>query len=257
MKYFSPKKTYLLFLLLVLVIIIISNKTKSINFDKFAEDFFISYLKVKLFLPEMVKNKRLLNDFEKTTLLRKWLYQNTVYANDNLSWEAQETYNFNSTLNLYLYYKQLKGGAKCNNIAYFFNKLLGKFGFISYSYHYGDLNAFNHVINLVEINYNNKKILILQDSTYNLTFLDKKNNPLDFFSLLKFIKNNELNEIKPSIINYQKRPILYNATTIYLETKPNSSDVIGNLHSLLKARLIENDKNNMLFKKIKKFTLNN
>lgn len=125
--------------------------------------------------------------------IRTWVYRNTVISG-NIKWKADETYNKN-IIWIYEYYRNARGGGKCNNISYFFRMILDYLGYISFEYHFGKIGGFNHVVNLVRVRQGSKYIFTVQDAYYNMSFYDKKNNLLDFFSMVDLIKMNRTDEI--------------------------------------------------------------
>jgi len=155
----------------------------------------------------LIKQKNILDDFQIANQLRDSVYKNTIWDENILRINAKQIYKFYESGKIYLYYKKNQGGGRCDNIAYFYQQILNNLGYRNYTYHFGNLNSYNHVINLIEIKIKNKEKLIVEDATYNLNFLNEENEPLDFFSLLKHVKEGKIDKIRISYY-HKKRKIL-------------------------------------------------
>lgn len=187
-------------------------------------------------------------------LLRVWVYDNTVVG-DGATWKAQETYGKNIFW-IYNYYRENKGGAKCNNVAYFYRLILTALKYRVFEYHFGDLNGFNHVINLVRVKENGKYIYTVQDAYYNMTFRDNEGKLLDFFRMRELIREKKYNQIYIDPLESEARrylvdightdirrlPVPYHIVNkseavMYLPT-PKPADMLNYYDMLLKSRAL-------------------
>jgi hypothetical protein len=99
------------------------------------------------------------------------------------------------------------GGVDCAGYSYALMKLYKEFGYRAFSYHSGRLDAFNHVITLVEIKYKGNKRLIIQDATFDAEYLNEKGEPYDFFRFINILQTKEYRHVK--IIQGNSPPHMY------------------------------------------------
>lgn len=102
---------------------------------------------------------------------------------------------YKGTNEIYQLFSQNSGGVDCSGSAYSLMRLYADRGYETYTYHSGK-KAFRHVITLVRINHRGKTILMVEDPTYNITYVNLKGNPLDFFEMLAFIKRRKFSSFK-------------------------------------------------------------
>lgn len=99
-----------------------------------------------------------------------------------------------STKEIFDIYKKQIGGVDCRGISYSLLKVYTDLGFEAYSYSAG-IGDFTHVIVLVNTEYKGKKILLVEDPFFNVTYTTPKGDPLDFIEMLKLIKQKKYGEI--------------------------------------------------------------
>jgi hypothetical protein len=134
-----------------------------------------------------------ISDIKKLHLLREWTSAHVVWGSDstNMNYEL-------SRKNLYKIFETFdksEGSVNCGLVSYILMKIYEEYGFEAYTYHSGSLDAFNHAVTFVKVNHNNKEILMIEDASFDLTFMDKNGNPYDFFDFIKTIKKGDKNNI--------------------------------------------------------------
>ena len=146
--------------------------------------------------------KTLSSDFDRTTFLRVYTGQLiSIGLLDDQTKQFYQSMDFDS-FSLSAFYARLKKDnlpAECGITTYFYIKLLQAFGFKAYQYSFGfkdkPYQRFIHSIALVEINFHGAKRLIIQDPYLNLTYRNKKREPIDFFEFLSLIKQKRYGDI--------------------------------------------------------------
>lgn len=138
-------------------------------------------------------------DFAVTSRLREYTYLNSPWSSNSLN-VKEEIWKKNSFQILDFVNKNIRG-LDCSGISTVLMKTYAEKGYESYAYHSGKLSgAFTHVITLVKIRHKGEDRLIIQDPTYNITYIDQKGDPIDFFVFLSLLKRKE----------YEKFSILHN-----------------------------------------------
>lgn len=135
-----------------------------------------------------------ISDFERVNRIRKWVYELSTWGIKPVSYEQRNLINWSTSLKMYDVFKKSKQAYDCGVYTVFLVKIYQLFGLESYVYDMGKEQQDYHSIVLVWINEWGKRKLIIEDPSYNLTYVDTKNEPMDFFELLRHIK--EKNEKK-------------------------------------------------------------
>ena len=127
-----------------------------------------------------------ISDLEKTSILRRWVSKNTQW--DGLNNVIPTEFDLDENARMY---KLLKKQPKllCQPIARILTQLYDLYEIKSYRYHFGLLEQWNHVFNLVQIKWKNKTILAIQDASFNIEYLNENGDPYDFFEFLQLLKN--------------------------------------------------------------------
>jgi hypothetical protein len=139
-----------------------------------------------------IKNPAI-SDIEKTNLLREWTSSQVVWGSDSTN--INHLFPDKSLPEMFETFDRAEGSVDCGIVSYVLMKVYEAYGYESYTYHSGSLDGFNHAITLVRVQSNNKKILMIQDASFDLSYLDKNGNPYDFFDFIKTIKNSRSNDI--------------------------------------------------------------
>lgn len=132
-------------------------------------------------------------EWKKVNIIREWVATNTPSSSDSLS--IQDTLWRNSPYEIYLKFFLNQGGVNCAGYSYALMKLYKEFGYKAFSYHSGRLDGFNHVITLVEIDYKKSRRLVIQDATFDVTYVDDNMEPYDFFEFLNMLKKRKYSSI--------------------------------------------------------------
>lgn len=132
-------------------------------------------------------------EWKNVNTIREWVATNTPSSSDSLL--IQDTLWRNSPYEIYLKLLLKGGGVNCAGYSYALMKLYREFGYKAFSYHSGRLDAFNHVITLVEITYKGKKRLVIEDATFDVTYMDDNMEPYDFFTFLDTLEKRQFESI--------------------------------------------------------------
>jgi hypothetical protein len=170
---------------------------------------------------------RHISDFEKVNKIREWVNEQTIWGTlpDN---EINTMINKKTSLEMYKYYlSHTEKAYDCGSYSVFLHKIYQLFGYESYIYDMGKDNQFRHTVVLVWIKDEGKKKLIIEDPSYNITYIDIKTNPLDYFQFIEYLKNDKKRVfLKKSIGKGQKMICKLNNTcnppsSKILKTHPN------------------------------------
>ncbi len=133
------------------------------------------------------------SDLDKIHCLRKWANKNIdrglvenqeKIVSDNKSlWEIIRSFNKD------------QGGVNCGRASTTLELIYDLFGYESYVIHIGKKSEDWHTVNLVKVNLDGKTVYVVEDVVYNLSFLDGRGRPLDYFGLLKLVKNNCFDDV--------------------------------------------------------------
>lgn len=135
------------------------------------------------------------SEFEKTCLLRDWAYGHLMYAAEAETqtvfdyWvgERDAAYNFTVLTDAY---KNYDGGGYCWGCAAYLSALLATFGFdaVTLDMKLPGANA-THAVTLVYLPGNG---WIIQDATYNMTYVDETGKPITVQDLMTMLKSGNM-----------------------------------------------------------------
>lgn len=162
-------------------------------------------VKERLFFFSIGKSYSNDSEWKNVNTIREWVSTHTPSSSDNLI--IQDKLWKNSPYEMYLKFSLQQGGVNCAGYSYALMKLYREFGYKAFSYHSGRLDAFNHVITLVEITYKGEKRLVIEDATFDATYIDDNMDPYDFFTFLELLQKKRYTSIH--IIQSNSPPHLY------------------------------------------------
>ena len=126
-----------------------------------------------------------------TSLVRDWAFSTTVIG-ENLEGPPFDT---NDASKMFDYFTIFRGGVSCGGATSFLKRVYEEIGWPAISYDMGIANKVTHVVTLVKTSDN--KILV-QDSTFNVTFYGPSIKlPYDFKDLFSAIKKQDFDFIFP------------------------------------------------------------
>lgn len=133
------------------------------------------------------------HEWKNVNTIREWVATNTPSSSDSLL--IQDRLWRNSPYEIFFKFSLKRGGVNCAGYSYALMKLYKEFGYKAFSYHSGRLDAFNHVITLVEISYKGKPRLVIQDATFDVTYTDDNMEPYDFWHFLETLEQKRFDSI--------------------------------------------------------------
>ena len=182
-------------------------------------------ISVNQFTPHMLMNliskeypeigKENITDFEKVNILRSWAYEHTDLGG-KIHLDSEPGFYQKKAPELYYYSLTDTGGVTaCSGVAVALNQLYVMYGYNSSYMAIGDPTA-SHALNLVQINQSGKIVYTVQDAYFDYTFVDKKNNPIDYFDMLNLLRVDQYSDIvikygtkKPSDLIFNKSLVDY------------------------------------------------
>jgi hypothetical protein len=131
-----------------------------------------------------------ISDYDKANILRQWSYEHTKASSKHNLLELDESFGFyiKNTEELFTAFSEYNGGVWCGGSAYVLSKLYQSYGYKAYTVDSGEVGVLTHVVTIVEIDYDGRKILSVQDPTFNITYENSSGIPYDYFELLKTLK---------------------------------------------------------------------
>ena len=145
--------------------------------------------------PEL-KSKNI-TDYQKVCILRNWA-ANVIDCSDyDLLLNKRPAHILLSAYEIYQFFDQNEGGVWCDGAALFFRKVLRLFDFEGYELAYGfhEPGGLNHTITLIKIQEGESEILSVQDAYFNTAYETSTGEPLDYFDLLRLLKEKRDDEI--------------------------------------------------------------
>ena len=140
-----------------------------------------------------------LSDWAKVNLLRRWAYQNSDVAMNNSCLIDNPDLRPQNAAEIFSKFQQDKGGVYCGGASVFLTKLYQLYGFDAYALNMGKPSlsqSLTHVLVLVKIRHNGQEILVVQDALFNNTYTHLDRTPLDYFELIKLLKNRQESQVK-------------------------------------------------------------
>ncbi|MCL4233498.1 MAG: hypothetical protein KJ042_03155 [Deltaproteobacteria bacterium] len=125
-----------------------------------------------------------LDEIERIHGLRRWVYSHGKWAND--SSDHIEILRQNA-LDLTLLFETNSGGVFCGGKAYYLNKISKIFGYRSRLISYGEIGVLTHTLSLIET----KRGHLIEDPTFNITYVDHNSNPIYFDQMIEILQNRE------------------------------------------------------------------
>ena len=143
-------------------------------------------------------NKKGISDFERVSLIRKWASRKIVSSNEEglLDYDRDLDFYHQDAATILAAFMKDKGGVWCKGSSYFLVKLYELFDYKAFFISVGDdESGFIHTFPLVEINRDGRKILSIQDASFNLTYIHADGRPMDYFELIELLKQRRHEDI--------------------------------------------------------------
>ena len=139
-----------------------------------------------------------ISDFEKVNLLREWAYANIDISSTKALLAQDNNYLFNSNNGYLLFsaFSEDRGGVWCYGAAIALMRLYIAYGFNASILDYGKLGVMTHVVTLVKINHDRRQRMVIQDATFNLTYVDPDGVPYDYHEFVKVLKKRQRDKIR-------------------------------------------------------------
>lgn len=156
-----------------------------------------------------------LSDFEKTNLLRDWAYANTVFGEDCFSdYYKPENSTIQNFVSLTEKFQNFELSAYCGGVSIYLALVYNVFGYEAMSldsavFSEDNMAMCSHVVTLCKIlDGNQDEKWIVQDATFNRTYVDADGTPLDIFELLNMLKEERDEDIYYIFGNTQGRRVV-------------------------------------------------
>lgn len=135
--------------------------------------------------------------YDKVNMLRQWSYEHTKASSKHNLLEEDKSFGFynKNVAELFTAFSQYKGGVWCGGSAYALMKLYQSYGYKAYTVDSGEVGVMTHVVTIVEIDFDGRKILSVQDPTFNITYENSSGIPYSYFEFLKMLKEHNHNNI--------------------------------------------------------------
>lgn len=139
-----------------------------------------------------------ISDFEKVNLLREWAYSNITASSSSalLAREKNYLFNYSQVHSLFSAFSEGKGGAWCYGAAIALMRVYNAYGFNASILDYGKIGIMTHVVTLVKINHDNGQRTVIQDATFNLTYVDPVGAPYDYHEFVQVLKERRSDKVR-------------------------------------------------------------
>jgi hypothetical protein len=139
-----------------------------------------------LIVREMSLESPGLTEWDTVNRIRDWAYANSDFASESALLDQDPRFRFHdrSALEIFMAFFQDRGGVWCGGAAFALMRLYTLFGFPASVLTYGHGDAMTHVVTLVRITVNGRPMTVVQDPTFNLSYVTDEDAPLDYFDLL-------------------------------------------------------------------------
>jgi hypothetical protein len=183
-------KFFKLFIVIILAILIIASVIRFVNSS------LILKFEIAFEYPQILSSNT--NDEKRVIILRQWAYEHIDWSSRSDLIDQNKSFGFYSKKiqDIYKAYSNDKGGVWCGGAAYSLMQLYKLYGYKSYTVDIGKVDVMTHVINLVEVKLNGKEVYMIQDPTFNVTYTDLNDTPIDYFDFLRLLKENKDDKIK-------------------------------------------------------------
>ncbi|MGE0480679.1 MAG: hypothetical protein AB7Q17_09425 [Phycisphaerae bacterium] len=160
-------------------------------------------LQARLYRDDPVIFSPTISDWERVNRLRRWAYSNTTWAYSYPALlevrEAARYYQLGAD-ELFSAFQRQAGGVYCAGASWAGMQLFQMFGYPTILLDLGDpVTQVSHVTAVVEIEHAGRLISVVQDVTFNLTYVDEWGLPLDYFAALARLRAGQTFRVRPSI----------------------------------------------------------
>jgi hypothetical protein len=171
-------------------------------------------------------------DYERVCILRRWAAQKINCATYSLLFDIRRPeFNLLSAYEIYQLFNNNIGGVWCGGANNFLRKIYKSFDFRAYNLNYGTPDAFTHVSTLVVVQCDKQNVMSIQDAYFDITYEYQNGKPIDYFSMLKLLKERRDSEIS----TVEPQPPLMRDFYIY------SGDIWTNLNGCTDVKEIDHD----------------
>lgn len=138
-----------------------------------------------------------LSDFGKVSALRHWAAERIDLSSESLFLTNNQSFQFytGNVSAIFRAFQQNIGGVWCGGTAWTLKRTYQLFGYEAHYLAIGEAGYTTHAETLVYIDDRGKKVLSVQDAYFDLSYVDKKGNPLDYFEMLSLLRDNRDEEI--------------------------------------------------------------
>jgi hypothetical protein len=139
-----------------------------------------------------------ISDFEKVNLLRDWAYSNIDFSSEKalLCGDKQFRFYEKDVCSIFSAFDADKGGEWCGGAAFALMKLYDAYGFKAHASGSGDPNVMTHAFTIVRINYKGSPLFIIEDATFNITYVDPDGAPYDYRELYSVLQQRRRDMIR-------------------------------------------------------------
>lgn len=132
-------------------------------------------------------NDPVTDDWTRVCLLRQWAWRHTPWCSESahLDGPPEEAYYCHGAFRIFTDFGEGKGGVWCGGAAYALRRLYESYGYRCWTYDCGFPDVMTHVMAVVEVHQRGRSLLVVQDSTFNITYADPAGNPLDVRDLIQ------------------------------------------------------------------------
>jgi len=147
--------------------------------------------------PPVVHN---LSDWDRASLLRHCAAVHAVWSSETCLLERDPSLGFYrlGASSIFRAFRNRQGGAMCGGMAYALMKLYHDFGYESYIVDMGKPEYETHVVVLVRVEHDGRRLLSVQDVLFDTSLVETDGKPIDYFETLHKLRNLRHDDINMS-----------------------------------------------------------
>ena len=147
-----------------------------------------------------------ITDYEKVGILRDWAAKVVDSSSISLQLNLRDqSFSSWSAYDIYSAFVGDQGGVVCGGTARFLMKVYQVFGFEAGTLNFGIVNLHTHMVSLVQIEHGGQELWSVQDAWNNLTYEGLNVEPMDYYKMLRLLKQQKDDEI---VIVEPKTPLV-------------------------------------------------
>lgn len=211
MYYYSVKTLSLIAILVFLILVVSAAVISTTLYHGTSAADNVSKLKTIVADEYPQMNNLNITDFEKVNAIRQFVAEHNDWGNHEFQLDERWGYYTMTAPELYDLFLTDTGGTLCSGTAHELQQFYEMYGYSSYMVYSGKPSVFTHASTIVNISYNGKYVWSVQDAHVDETYTTVDGAPIDYFEMLRMLRNNDTSEII-TVVGNSERDYFINST---------------------------------------------